>query len=134
MADKAADSLAEFLKVAEITPGSSCVNVIGEVLSVETKLHVVSSGATVRRVAEVVVGDQTGTVMLRLPCSADEQTPCEVGECLVIRGARVEMFDGRVRLELGKWGRAVRMQGAYFPPASGERPDISAVEYGLLSS
>jgi len=54
------------------------------------------------KIAEVLVGDSTGTMILAL---RHEQIPlCEVGRWLTLRNTRVDMLGGHMRLVIDRWG------------------------------
>mmetsp|Transcript_24085 Transcript_24085/g.74963 ORF Transcript_24085/g.74963 Transcript_24085/m.74963 type:complete len:126 (-) Transcript_24085:17-394(-) len=123
-------SQASFVKVGDIRPDSCPVNTIIKVVSSEVKLQCL--GYPNRRFVEVVVGDETGTVLLRAQHAHIKL--CSVGATLVVRGARVEMFDGRIRLELGRWSRLTPIEGAAFVPSTGLDEHVSGTEFILVAS
>merc|ERR1711924_302228 len=86
-----------FLKIGDIKPNSAQINTIVKVLSSEVRLQCL--GYQNKRVAEVLVGDDTGTAILRMEHT--HARLCSIGGAVVVRGARVEMFGGKIRLELG---------------------------------
>merc|ERR1719210_864959 len=101
-----------FIKVCDVHPGLSHINTIVKVVSREVKLQCL--GSPNRWFAEVVVGDDTGTVILRM--QHQNAKLCGAGATLIVRAARVEMFDGRIRLELGRWSRLTPIEDAAFVP------------------
>mmetsp|Transcript_89199 Transcript_89199/g.139657 ORF Transcript_89199/g.139657 Transcript_89199/m.139657 type:complete len:120 (+) Transcript_89199:22-381(+) len=119
--------MVSFTKVADIKPDSTQINTIVKVLTSEVKLQCLGNSSA-PRFTEVVVGDETGTVVLHV--HGVQAECCKPGVALVVRGARVEMFGGHIRLELGKWSRLRPIEGAAFVPNS-ER-DISGTEFALV--
>mmetsp|Transcript_23140 Transcript_23140/g.40806 ORF Transcript_23140/g.40806 Transcript_23140/m.40806 type:complete len:127 (+) Transcript_23140:53-433(+) len=121
---------ATFVKVANIKPDSSQLNTIVKVVSSEIRLQCL--GQPGRNFADVVVGDETGIVVLR--AQGDYAQLCIPGAALVVRGARVEMFEGRIRLELGRWSRLSPIEAsaaAFLTPNTAR--DISATDFALMS-
>jgi len=114
------------VKIADIRPDTLQVNAIVKVMSTEVKLQCM--GHPDRKIAEVVVGDETGTMVLRVPLS--QIKVCNPGTALVVRGARVELFNGFVRLELGRWSRLDPIEGAAFAP--NRDVDMSLATYALV--
>uniref|UniRef100_A0A7S4Q5Z2 Single-stranded DNA binding protein Ssb-like OB fold domain-containing protein n=1 Tax=Alexandrium monilatum TaxID=311494 RepID=A0A7S4Q5Z2_9DINO len=123
-------SQTSFVKVGDIKPDSSPINTIVKVVSSEVRLQ--GLGCSNKRFAEVVVGDETGTAVLR--ARKPHSQLCTAGAALVVRGARVEMFDGRMRLELGRWSRLTTIEGAAFSPNTSLEGDVSATEFVLVPS
>mmetsp|Transcript_86334 Transcript_86334/g.239409 ORF Transcript_86334/g.239409 Transcript_86334/m.239409 type:complete len:128 (+) Transcript_86334:139-522(+) len=118
-----------FIKVGNIRPDSAPVNTIVKVVSSEVKLQCLGYPNT--RLVEVVVGDETGTVVLRVQHT--HINVCSVGTTLVVRGARVELFDGRIRLELGRWSRLTPVEGAAFAPNTTLDAHVSGTEFALVT-
>mmetsp|Transcript_29920 Transcript_29920/g.75358 ORF Transcript_29920/g.75358 Transcript_29920/m.75358 type:complete len:127 (+) Transcript_29920:140-520(+) len=120
-----------FSKVAEIRPDHGQVNAIVKVVSCEVKLQCL--GQQPKRLTEVVVGDETGTILLRAEHAHAKL--CAIGSTIVVRGARVELFDGRVRLELGRWSRVTRVGDAAFQvPLGAVAGDASATEFVVAAA
>jgi replication factor A1 len=93
----------EFVKVADLTPRSKRVNLVFKVLSVDEVKNVRSKkDRTPHAVAEALVGDDTGTVLLTL---WDEKLETvTVGKTYELVGGYVSMFRGTIRLNIGKYG------------------------------
>ena len=107
-----------FLKVAEIDPNARGVNLVAKCVSVSDAVNCIS---------DVVIGDDTGIVTLRLRMT----DACKPGSTLVLRNSRVSMLKGRLRLEVDKWGKihAAETPALFTVNCS---KDISAVEYELV--
>jgi len=102
-----------FSKVAEIDPNARGLNLVLKCTQVQG--------------CEAKIVDETGVVNLRLK----NDQKCQVGDTLILRNARVSMFEGRLRLEIDKWGK---MGIAEFPANFHVKSsfDVSAVEYELV--
>ncbi|OLP84143.1 Uncharacterized protein AK812_SmicGene35003, partial [Symbiodinium microadriaticum] len=121
--------MAHFVKVKDLTPSSLNVDLIVKVLASDGRLQCLSGAGL--QLACVTVGDETGTVMLRL--AAQQARLCEPGATLVLRSARAEMFAGQVRLELGRWSRVSALgDAALFAPKI--QNDVSSKEYAVDQS
>lgn len=76
---------------------------------------------------EVVVGDETGTVTLRV--RGGRAQLCEVGKVVRVQNATVQMYKGFVRLDVDKWA-ALKPEEAEVGEVS-TKTDVSATEYEL---
>lgn len=91
------------LKVAELNPGSRNVDITVKVVSAGETREVIDrfSGRT-NRVAELTVGDDTGTVLLTLwNENIDLAKP---DDALEIKNGYVSFFKGSMRLNVGRYG------------------------------
>eukprot|EP00928_Gymnodinium_smaydae_P009955 TRINITY_DN1372_c6_g1_i1.p2 TRINITY_DN1372_c6_g1~~TRINITY_DN1372_c6_g1_i1.p2 ORF type:complete len:130 (+),score=28.13 TRINITY_DN1372_c6_g1_i1:152-541(+) len=116
----------DFVKVADIGPWSSNVSAVVKVVSCEARLLCVEQAS---HVSEAVVGDDTGVVTLRLR-EPSQAALCVPGATLAMRGARAELFDGRLRLELGRWSRLAPVDNVLFAPNVSQ--DLSSREFVLV--
>ena len=94
---------AELIKVGELNSYSRRVNTIVKVVSM-TETREVSSrmDQTTHRVADALVGDDTGSIYLTLWDDAIDQI--KEGQILQIKNAYVNLFRGSMRLNLGRYG------------------------------
>lgn len=94
---------AELIKVGELNSYSRKVNTIVKVVSM-TETREVSSrmDQTTHRVADALVGDDTGSIYLTLWDDAIDQI--KEGQILQIKNAYVNLFRGSMRLNLGRYG------------------------------
>jgi len=94
---------AELIKVGELNSYSRKVNTIVKVVSM-TETREVSSrmDQTTHRVADALVGDDTGSIYLTLWDDAVDQI--KEGQILQIKNAYVNLFRGSMRLNLGRYG------------------------------
>jgi len=99
----------EFMKVGDLKTYSRRVNVKVKVLSKTEPREVTSSrsGSTFH-VAEALVGDETGCVLLDL--WDDDIKKFEEGEVISIRNGYVKLFRGSMRLNIGRYGQAEKIE------------------------
>ncbi|KAM7495084.1 hypothetical protein LguiB_029693 [Lonicera macranthoides] len=81
------------------------------------------------RIAECIVGDETGTIVFT---ARNEQVDLMKPEATVIlRNAKIDMFKGSMRLAVDKWGRVEVTEPAKFVVK--EDNNLSLVEYELVN-
>jgi len=91
------------VKVGELTPDSRAVNVVAKVVS-KGEVRSITSGRdyTQHRVADVLVGDETGCVYMNLwDANIDK---AKEGDVLKIKNGYVTLFRGSMRLNIGRYG------------------------------
>lgn len=90
-------------KVGELTPNSKAVNVTVKVVS-KGEVRSTTSGRdySVHKVAEALVGDETGCIYLNL--WDDNIEKIKEGETLSIKNGYVNLFRGYMRLNIGRYG------------------------------
>ncbi|CAN0210221.1 unnamed protein product [Phaeothamnion confervicola] len=105
------------------------------VLRNEIVVHKTRVDGSEVRIAEVLLADETGAVLLR---GRNEQIDVlRPGSVVVVRNAAVEMFKSYIRLVVTKWGKisphpdGVESTGPA-PPAANVDNNISNVEYQLV--
>jgi len=90
-------------KVADLNLDSRRVNVVGKVVSVGKPRDVISRrDGTSHSVADVTIGDETGTVILTL--WDDNIGVAKEGSVLAVRNGYVSLFRGSIRLNVGRYG------------------------------
>lgn len=91
------------VKVGELTPNSKAVNVVAKAVS-KGEVRSTTSGRdyTAHRVADVLVGDETGCVYLNL--WDDNIEKVKEGDILKIKNGYVNLFRGNMRLNIGRYG------------------------------
>ncbi|CAI0408048.1 unnamed protein product [Linum tenue] len=126
-----------FVKVDHLKPGTKNHNLIVKVLSFDTVLEkgprpaAVAASQRLRntRIAECLVGDETGTILLT---ARNEQVDLvKPGTTIIIRNAKIDMFKGSMRLAVDIWGRIQVTEPANF--AVKEDNNLSLVEYELVT-
>ena len=103
------DKNAELVKIRNLNSDSRRVYTIVKVVS-KTEPRGVSGGA--HRVAEALVGDDTGSIYLTLWDDAFDKV--EKGQILNIKNAYVNLFRGSMRLNLGRLGSYELTESAPF--------------------
>lgn len=98
--DEPVDNL-EFIKVEKLTPSSRGINIIVKVVS-KSEVRNVFSRSGEHRVADALVGDETGCIYLSLWNENIEQV--NEGETLNITNAYINLFRGNMRLNIGRYG------------------------------
>ena len=91
------------VKVSDLTPRHKHVNLRVKVVEIESPRTIVSrrDGST-HRVADAVVGDETGIIKMTL--WDDMIDMVAVGDIIMLRNAYVTVFRGGMRLNVGKYG------------------------------
>ena len=92
----------ELVKVETLTPNSRGVNTIVKVVSKGEIRSVTGRDYSVRRVADALVGDETGSIYMTL---WDEKIDAiNDGATLQITNGYINLFRGNMRLNVGKYG------------------------------
>ncbi len=92
----------ELMKIGQLTPRSREVNIIVKVISKSDIRNVTGRDYTIRRVADALVGDETGCVYLTL---WDDNIDKITEEATVrITNGYVNLFRGNMRLNIGRYG------------------------------
>jgi replication factor A1 len=102
MSDKETPKSEELIKIAKLTPNSKEVNTIVKVISKSQVRNVTGRDYTVRRVADALVGDETGCVYLTL--WDDNINKVNEEATLRITNGYINLFRGNMRLNIGKYG------------------------------
>ena len=96
------------MKVGELRTYSRRVNLVGKIVEKEEEREVFSrSDGRSHRVAEVLIGDETASVLLTL--WDDNIDRFEVGEVIQISNGYVNLFRGSLRLSIGRYGSAEKV-------------------------
>jgi len=97
------DESKELMKIGELNSYSRQVNTIVKVVSKTEPREVTSRiDQTSHRVAEALVGDETGAIYLTLWDDAVDDI--EEGQTITIKNGYVNLFRGSMRLNLGRYG------------------------------
>jgi replication factor A1 len=93
----------EFVKICDLTPKSRRVNVVFKVVSLEAGKNVRSKkDHRPHTVAEAVVGDDTGTILMTV--WDEDLEVVDPKKTLSLENGYVSLFRGRMRLNIGKYG------------------------------
>jgi replication factor A1 len=102
MSDKEPSESEELLKIEKLTTNSREVNTIVKVVSKSEVRNVTGRDYTVHRVADALVGDETGCVILTL--WDDNIDKIKEEAALRIANGYVNLFRGNMRLNIGRYG------------------------------
>ena len=102
MSDKEPSESEELIKVEKLTPNSREVNTIVKVVSKSQVRNVTGRDYAIRRVADALVGDETGCVYLTLWDDNIDKVNEEA--TLRITNGYVNLFRGNMRLNIGRYG------------------------------
>ena len=92
----------EMVKIETLTPNSRGVNTIVKVVSKGEVRSVTGRDYSVRRVADALVGDETGCVYMTL--WDDKIDAISEEATLNITNGYINLFRGNIRLNIGKYG------------------------------
>ncbi|KAK1324735.1 Uncharacterized protein QJS10_CPA01g02029 [Acorus calamus] len=112
-----------FTKVEQLKPGTN-----GHTLTVK-KGRSASANLRQTRIAECLVGDETGTIVFT--ARNDQVDMMKAGATVILRNAKIDMFKGSMRLAVDKWGRVEVTEPATFVVK--EDNNLSLVEYELVN-
>lgn len=91
------------IKIYNLKPNSKRINLKARVLEIGESKEVVSrKSGEQRRLAEALIGDETGVILLTL--WDDKIDLVEVGGTYNFKNAFVTVFKGSMRLNIGKYG------------------------------
>jgi len=102
MSDEEQSESKELVKIEKLTPNSREVNTIVKVISKSEVRNVTGRDYSVRRVADALVGDETGCVYLTLWDENIDKINEEA--TLSITNGYVNLFRGNMRLNIGRYG------------------------------
>ncbi|XWS15771.1 hypothetical protein CRYUN_Cryun34aG0030600 [Craigia yunnanensis] len=121
-----------FVKVDQLNPGTNGHTLIAKVLSsnmVLQKGRSASQHLRQTRIAECLVGDETGTILFT--ARNDQVDLLKPDATVILRNAKIDMFKGSMRLAVDKWGRIEVTDPANFVVK--EDNNLSLVEYELVN-
>ena len=90
------------VKVESLTPTSKSVNTTVKVVSKGEVRSVSGRDYNIRRVADALVGDETGCLYMTL--WEDKIDEVDEGKALRINNGYINLFRGNMRLNIGKYG------------------------------
>ena len=112
-------------KIADLTPESKSVNVIAKVLSVGEPKEIPSKFGPSRKVAEVPIADESGSVVLSL--WQDQIGTVSEGETIQIENGYVSLVKGHIRVNVGKYGKIMKSEVDVSDPSTAV--NVSDKEY-----
>ena len=89
-------------KIEELNPASRGVDVVAKVLEVNPVKEIFGRDGKHHRVAEALIGDETGTILLTL--WDDNIERIEPGKTVIIRDGYVSLYRGHMRLNVSRRG------------------------------
>ena len=102
MSNEGTSKSKEFIKIEKLTPDSREVNLIAKVVSKSQVRNVTGRDYSAHRVADALVGDETGCVYLSL--WDDNIDRINEGITIRITNGYVNLFRGNMRLNTGRYG------------------------------
>ncbi len=100
---------ARFLKVSQLSAGARGINIVVKVLEIGEARTVYSRrDGREHRVADVLVGDETGVVLLSL--WDDNIDKVQEGDVIEISNGYVSTFRNELRLNVGRYGSLRRSE------------------------
>ncbi|XP_074570189.1 uncharacterized protein At4g28440-like [Curcuma longa] len=113
-----------FKKVCELKPGTSGHNLVVKV----DKSTIVRQKDRPGRISECLIGDETASIVFT---ARNEQVDLlKSGVTVILRNAKIDMFNGCMRLAVNKWGRIEVTKPAEFEVNKDN--NLSLVEYELV--
>jgi len=100
------------------------------VVDVHSVLEKTRSDGSVIRIAEALVADSTGAILLTL--RNEQIAAVSVGASLTLRNVRVEMFKSHMRIAVDKWG-VLETSAQPLTDKLDTANNLSAVEYELVN-
>ncbi|MCX8168657.1 MAG: hypothetical protein N3E39_00315 [Candidatus Methanomethylicia archaeon] len=111
------------VKVEELKPGIRSVNLMVKIVS-KSEPRIVSGGA--HRVADILVGDETGVIYLTLWDDAIDRV--DEGMIIKIKNGFVSLFRGSMRLNVGRYGSFEVLRDIYDVEVNTDN-NLSLVQY-----
>ncbi|KAH0751462.1 hypothetical protein KY290_004682 [Solanum tuberosum] len=121
-----------FVKVENLTPGTNGHTLIVKVLESSTVLQKgrsVSPHLRNTRIAECLIGDETGTILFT--ARNDQVDLMKADATVILRNAKIDMFKSTMRLAVDKWGRIEVTEPTAFEVK--QDSNLSLVEYELVN-
>ena len=90
------------MKVRDLKPTTKQVSLVAKVVNIGERKTIDSKFGPARQLAEAVIGDDTGTVILSLWEAQIDQV--KDGDVLQVNNGYVSIVRGHIRLNVGKYG------------------------------
>jgi len=121
----------KFIKVENLMPASVGFNVIVKVKSIKLIRDRLNLDGTRLKIAEAVVGDQTGCIILSL--RNDQIEMVKENDVLILRNGKIDMVNnGFMRIAIDRWGVIEKVEPAQFTQDVNSTNNLSEVEYELV--
>jgi replication factor A1 len=115
----------ELTKIKDLTVQTKQANVLAKVLSVGEKKEIQPKFGGPKELAEAVVGDETGTVILTL--WGDQIDSVAKDDVVFVENGFISLVRGHIRLNCGKYGHLSKSESVVEEVNTAN--DISAVEH-----
>ncbi|MEM1508950.1 MAG: hypothetical protein QXY49_03005 [Thermofilaceae archaeon] len=92
------------LKVKDLRPSSKWFTVKVKILNMGDEKNVFSRDGSQHRVAEALVGDETGSILLTLWDNDIDKVRGLIGSTVAVKNGYIVLFRGSMRLALGRFG------------------------------
>ena len=122
------------IKIEEITPSSKQINVLAKVVSLGEPRDIPSRFGPNRKVADALIGDETGTVILSLwedqinQLAKDDIIKMENGYVSFVK-SKENPGKGHMRLNIGKYGKLEKLSEGV--SSVNEEVNLSTAEHDL---
>jgi len=113
------------MKVRDLKPTTKQVSLVAKVVNIGERRTIDSKFGEARQLAEAVIGDDTGTVVLSLWEAQIDQV--RSGDTLQVTNGYVSIVRGHIRLNVGKYGTLAKATTTIGEVSTGT--DISAAEH-----
>ncbi|MDH5807279.1 MAG: hypothetical protein QXW62_05510 [Candidatus Methanomethylicaceae archaeon] len=94
--------MSEIRKIEDLNPASRRIDLLVKVLEISPIKEVSTKDGKKHNVVEVLVGDNTGCVLMSL--WDNDINKVKVGQTISIKNAYITLFRGSMRLNIGKYG------------------------------
>ncbi|GJN29963.1 hypothetical protein PR202_gb18233 [Eleusine coracana subsp. coracana] len=118
-----------FTTIDQLRPQTHGHTLVARVIEARTVLDKPSPHLGRSRLAECLVGDQTGTILFT--ARNDQVDLVKPDTTVIFRNARIDMFKGTMRLAVDKWGRIEVTDPADF--TVNQDNNMSLLEYELVN-
>jgi replication factor A1 len=115
----------EITKIENLTPDHKKVNILAKVIKVGEEQEIPTRYGTPTKLSEVVVGDDTATVILTL--WRDQIGTVGENDIIQISNGYVSLVKGHIRLNVGKYGKLSKAEEAL--ETVNEEVNVSDREY-----
>jgi len=119
------EQAASFMKVKDLKPSTKQASLVAKVVNIGERRTIDSKFGEARQLAEAVIGDDTGTVILSLWESQIDQV--KTGDVLQVTNGYVSIVRGHMRLNVGKYGSFTKSTTQIGEVSTA--PDMSAQEH-----
>jgi len=122
---------AQFVTVDQLKPGTHGHNLKLKVVNSSTVIEKTRSDGTKTKIAECLVGDNTGSIVLT--ARNDQIEKVSPGRSIIVRNAKIDMFKGFMRLAVDKWGKIEISSEAFNFGEVNNTNNLSNIEYELVT-